>query len=134
MKEKLEEEGKLLGVEETFTARIYVGCYDTEKDFTRPLMEVKEVCQNFVNDEGLCVNVQETFYQYGSDGSGGNENGAVVELIHYPRFPKTHPEETITEQALDLAETLMERLNQKRCSVVSSNKTYTLQNPDHQDV
>jgi hypothetical protein len=130
---RLKEEGKLLGVEETFTARIYVGCYDTEKDFTRPLMEVEEVCQNFVNDEGLCVNVQETWYSY-SDGSGNgdNEPGAVVELIQYPRFPK--PEEEIKTKALDLAETLMERLNQKRCSIVCSDKTYTLQNPDHQDV
>jgi hypothetical protein len=137
LKEKLQnlnEDGKLLGREDTFTAQIYVGCYDTESDFERPVMEIREVCQNFVEDEGLCVNVRDTFYQYGSDGEGGNENGAIVELIHYPRFPKSQPQETITVQALDLAEILMNRLNQKRVSVVTTEDTYTLQNPGHSEV
>lgn len=132
--QRLEEEGKLLGEEPAFNARIYVGCHDTERDFTRPLMEVKSICQEFVNDEGLCVNVQENWYAYGSDGEGGNEHGAVVELIHYPRFPREDPEHSITEQALRLGEILMEHLHQKRVSVVTSTKTYTLQNPDHEDV
>jgi len=130
---ELEEEGKIVGVEDTFTAKIYIGTYDTEKDFTRPVAEVKEACQFYVNDTGLCVNVQDTWYAY-SDGSGngGNERGAVVELIQYPRFPK--PEEDITELALELAEILMERMNQKRVSVITTNKTYTLQNPEHPEV
>ena len=138
LKEKLQslnESGKLLGREKTFTAEIYVGAYDNEKDFTRPIAEIKEVCQFFVQDEGLCVNVRETWYAYGDgDGEGGNEPGAVVELIHYPRFPRNQPEESITAQALNLAEILMDRMNQKRVSVVSSTDTYTLQNPNHPDV
>jgi hypothetical protein len=58
----------------------------------------------------------------------------VVELIHYPRFPRSQPEESITVQALNLAEILMERMNQKRISVVTSDETYTLQNPEHPNV
>lgn len=131
--QSLNESGKFLGKEETFTARIYVGAYDTEEDVSRPIMEIKEACQFFVQDEGLCVNVQETWYSYGDgEGSGGNERGAVVELIQYPRFPK--PEEEIVVKALDLAEILMDRANQKRVSVVTSGDTYTLQNPTHPDV
>jgi hypothetical protein len=133
--QSLNETGKLLGRENTFTAEIYVGAYDTEKDFTRPVAEIKEACQFFVQDEGLCVNVRETWYAYGDgEGEGGNESGAVVELIHYPRFPRSQPEESITVQALNLAEILMERMNQKRVSVVSSTDTYTLQNSNHPDV
>jgi len=130
---ELEEEGKIVGVEDTFTAKIYIGTYDTEKDFTRPVAEVKEACQFYVNDTGLCVNVQDTWYAY-SDGSGngGNERGAVVELIQYPRFVKD--EDKIVELALELAEILMERTNQKRCSIVTSTTTYTLQNPEHPEV
>lgn len=130
---ELEESGKIVGVEETFTAEIYVGCYDTEKDFTRPVAEVKEAVQFYVNDVGLCVNVRDTWYAY-SDGSGngGNESGAIVELIQYPRFPKF--EKDITGKALELAEILMERMNQKRVSVVTTDNTYTLQNPNHPDV
>lgn len=132
MIEELFEEDKVIGIEDTFTARIYVGCLDTEKGFERPIAEIKATCQNFVEDVGLCVNVQDTFYQYGSDGDGGNERGAIVELIQYPRFPK--PEEEITETALELAELLMERMNQKRVSVITSIDTYTLQNPEHPEV
>lgn len=133
--EDLESSEKLLGREETFTARIYVGAYDTEKDLTRPVAEIKEACQFFVQDQGLCVNVQKNWYGYGDgEGEGGNEPGAVVELIHYPRFPRSQPEESITVQALNLAEILMDRMNQKRVSVVTSSDTYTLQNPNHPDV
>jgi hypothetical protein len=134
----LKEEDKILGIEDTFTARIFVGCLDTEKTengpgtFERPLAEVKAACQEFVQERGLCVNVQKTFFQYGSDGDGGNENGAVVELIQYPRFPKT--EMAITNLALELAEILMERMNQKRVSIVTSDETYTLKNPEHPEV
>jgi hypothetical protein len=133
--QSLNETGRLLGREKTFRAEIYVGAYDTEEGFTRPVAEIKEACQFFVQDEGLCVNVRETWYAYGDgNGEGGNESGAVVELIHYPRFPRSQPEESITAQALNLAEVLMERMNQKRVSVVSSTDTYTLQNPNHPDV
>ena len=133
--QSLNETGRLLGREKTFTAEIYVGAYDTEENFTRPVAEIKEACQFFVQDEGLCVNVRETWYAYGDgEGEGGNESGAVVELIHYPRFPRSQPEESITVQALNLAEILMERMNQKRVSVVCSDETYTLKNPEHPDV
>lgn len=131
---ELEEDGKIVGVEDSFTAKIYVGCLDTEQGFERPVAEVKAYCQDYVEDEGLCVNVQDTFYQYGSGGSGNNERGAIVELIHYPRFPKDDPEKEITELALDLGERLMKRMNQKRISVVTSTNTYTLQNPNHGSV
>lgn len=135
LKQKLQdlnESGRLLGKEKTFTARIYVGAYDTERGFERPMPEIKEACQSFVEDVGLCVNVRKTFYQYGSDGEGANESGAIVELIQYPRFPK--PEEKITVQSLNLAEILMKRMNQKRVSVVTTGRTYTLQNPEHSEV
>ena len=133
--DKLREKGKLLGKESTYRAQIYVGCLDDEKGFERPVAEVKAFCQDFVEDVGLCVNVKETFYQYGNgEGEGGNERGAVAELIHYPRFPRENPKKSITEQALELAEKLMHRMRQKRVSIVCSDHTYTLRNPDHPKV
>ena len=131
--EELQEDGKFLGREGTFVAKIYVGTYDTEEDFIRPVAEIKEACQFYVNDVGLCVNVRDTWYSYSDgSGSGGNEPGAVVELIQYPRFPKSTDE--IVIKALDLAEILMDRMNQKRVSVVCSDETYTLKNPEHPEV
>lgn len=137
LKEKyktLNEAGKLLNEVETFTARIYVGFHDTENDVTHPDIKVRKICQRHVEEVGLCVNVQETLYQYGSNETGGMEKGAVVELIHYPRFEHHQPEETITVKALELAELLMEELHQKRVSVVTTTDTYTLQNPEHEEI
>ena len=130
----LNESGRLLNREETFTARIYVGFLDTEKELTYSPASVSRICQDYVEEEGLCVNIQETSYHYGSEGEGGSEPGAVVELIHYPRFPLRQPQETVTVRALDLAEKLMAELHQKRVSVVTSDDTYTLQNPGHSEI
>ena len=130
---QLQDQGKLVGKEKTFTANIFVGCLDDEKGFERPVAEIKAFCQDFVDDVGLCVHVQEVFYQYGDgEGNGGNERGAKIGLIQYPRFPKTENE--ITEIALELAEKLMHRMRQKRVSVICTDNTYTLQNPDHPEV
>ncbi len=132
---QLRDQGKLVGKEDTFTADIFVGCLDDEKGFERPVAEVKAFCQDFVESTGLCVHVQEVFYQYGDgEGNGGNERGAVIGLIHYPRFPRESPKKSITEQALKLAEKLMHRMRQKRVSVICTDHTYTLQNPDHPEV
>jgi len=129
----LRKQGKLVGKEDTFTANIYVGCLDDEKGFERPVAEVKAFCQDFVEQRGLCVHVQEVFYQYGNgEGEGGNERGAKIGLIQYPRFPKEESE--IKEIALNLAEKLMHRMRQKRVSVVASDTTITLQNPSHPEV
>lgn len=132
--QELDEAGKLLNKVETFTARIYVGFYDTENDILYPSSKAERICQEYVEEVGLCVNLQDTCYQYGSGGNGGVENGVVVELIHYPRFPLQQPEETITIRALNLAEELMEKLHQKRVSVVTTTDTYTLQNPNHEKI
>ena len=129
---ELQEEGKIVGVEPTHTARIYVGCLDTEAGFERPVAEIKAFCADYVKDVGLCVNVQKTWFAYGDDGEGNNEGGAIVELIQYPRFPKA--EKDITKQALDLGERLIKRMNQKRISVICTDQTYTLQNPNHEEI
>src|SRR5210317_590137 len=62
--------------------------------------------------EGLCVSISEEEYIY----TMGNETGIVVNLINYPRFPKT-PQEMI-DTAIDLGHYLIEELNQGSCSVV----------------
>ena len=61
---------------------------------------------------GACVSISEEEYIY----TMGMENGIVVNLINYPRFPKT-PDELL-DQALDLAEDLIEALFQGSCTVV----------------
>lgn len=130
----LEDSKKLLNVADTFTARIYLGLWDTEENVIYRKSRVKGFCQSYVERVGLCVNIQETGYRYGAGGEGGMEPGVVVELIHYPRFEQENPKDSITTKALDLAEMLMEQYHQKRVSVVTTDETYTLRNPNHSEV
>lgn len=71
-------------------------------------------CLNYC-EIGLCVTVTETRYVY----TGDEEEGVIVGLINYPRFPKT-PDE-IWAHAEELAERLLLRLGQQ---------SYTIQAPD----
>ena len=48
----------------------------------------RQVCREYCFEEGLCVNIQPNEYIY----TGGSEIGVRVELINYPRFPKTEKE------------------------------------------
>ena len=73
------------------------------------------VCSDFCDRVGLCVTVTETSYRY----TGGSEQGVIVGLINYPRFPSTP--EAIWERAEQLASVLRERLGQQ---------SYTIQAPD----
>lgn len=73
------------------------------------------VCRDFCDNEGLCVTVTPTTYVY----TGGQEDGVVVGLINYPRFPSTPGAIYATAEAL--AEELCHMLRQQ---------SYTVQTPD----
>jgi hypothetical protein len=84
---------------------------------------VKRLCQEYV-EKGLCVTITNTEFVY----TGGNEPGFCVGLINYPRFPSTEKE--ITSNAIELADILMKALQQYRCTVVTTDWTYLLENED----
>ena len=71
----------------------------------------RQVLQKYVM-RGACVSISEEEYIY----TMGNEAGIVVNLINYPRFPKTPTELLI--QAKDLAIHLVEELHQGSCTIV----------------
>lgn len=75
----------------------------------------KMVCRDFCDKEGLCVTVTPTSYVY----TGGEEEGLVVGLINYPRFPAAPGH--IYATATALAEKLCEVLGQH---------SFTVQTPD----
>ena len=102
----------------TYTATIYVGLLEYVKPADRPrkrqwsVSEVEHICGKFCDEIGLCVTVTPTTFVY----TGGDEPGAIVGLINYPRFPKSQSE--IRVEALKLASILATKLGQKRLSVV----------------
>lgn len=73
--------------------------------------DAQKYCQLYCNDIGLCVTVTPTTYVY----TGGSEEGFVVGLINYPRFPATM--DALTDRAIDLAQELMRQLGQESFSV-----------------
>jgi len=75
----------------------------------------KMACREFCDKEGLCVTVTPTSYVY----TNGEEDGVIVGLINYPRFPAEAGQIYATANAL--AERLCEVLGQQ---------SFTVQTPD----
>lgn len=74
-------------------------------------------CREFCA-RGACVTVTPTAYVY----TGGAEDGVLVRLINYPRFPKSPAE--IKELALALGEHLKAALFQGSYSIEFPDVTY----------
>ncbi len=106
----------------TFTATIYVGLRNNDAGDSFPVGLAKQICQDYVNQVGLCVTVTETTFVY----TNGSEPGVIVGLINYPRFPSGSY--AIRQHALQLARRLRKGLKQKRVSVVFPNETVMLGN------
>jgi hypothetical protein len=88
----------------TFWARIFIA---------GNLATIKETCQAYCDEVGLCVTVERSHYIY----TDGDEHGAAIGLINYPRFPST-PEE-IFERAEKLAFRIMDECDQKSFSIMT---------------
>lgn len=78
---------------------------------------IKQVCREHCFEIGLCVTVDPTTYIY----TGGEEAGAVIGLINYPRFPASSVD--IIEKAESLAQRIMERCCQQSFSIMTPDKT-----------
>lgn len=91
----------------TFTAQIYMA---------GDMLAAKQICQEYC-EIGLCVTIEPLDFIY----TGGKEAGFRVGLINYPKFPATS--DRIKEIAIDLANTLRNRLYQDSYSIVCSDTT-----------
>jgi hypothetical protein len=100
----------------TYQATIYIA---------GDLAEIKKLCREFCFN-GICVTVTPTEFIY----SGASEAGAVVGLINYPRFPASR--ESVWEYATALAMQLMLKSFQRSCTVVATDKSEFVQNPNYQ--
>jgi hypothetical protein len=95
----------------TFQATIYIA---------GELSEIRKICREWCL-RGACVSVIPCSFIY----TAGLEEGAAINFINYPRFPKESNE--IFIQALDLAKILIEGLSQASCTVVGTEQTVFLQ-------
>ena len=77
----------------------------------------KHICAGYCMEVGLCVTVTPTTYVY----TGGEEEGFIVGLRHYPRFPTTMYQ--LMRHADALAERLISGLHQHSAMLVSPGTT-----------
>jgi len=124
---KLQENNITGRYEHTYTAYIYVGLKDKNNNNIASIDEVKKICQDYVDNIGLCVTVTPTEFIY----TNGNEPGVIVGLINYPRFPKKGFE--IIKLANELGKKLMVQLEQCRISIVYPQSTIIFFNNDKID-
>ena len=73
--------------------------------------QAKQVIREFCSSKGACFNITPMTYIY----TGGEEEGFIVTLINYPRFP-IDPK-TLVSKLESLAIKLMQRLNQSSYTV-----------------
>lgn len=109
---------------DTFTARIYVGLKEGYNGVEHLVEDIEILCQKYCDEVGLGLTIIPLRFIY----TMGNENGCVVELINYARFPEDNYK--IKCHAFSLGQTLLEKIGQLRVSIVCSDKTYLLEKED----
>jgi len=99
----------------TYWSRIYIaGDFDKARD----------ICRSFCYDKGLCVNITKNNYIY----TGGEEQGVIVEIINYPRFPSY--KEDIDAITYELGIKLRQELCQNSLTIINPDTTYWISNRD----
>lgn len=103
----------------TFTVEIYLA---------GEMADIERECAAYCMEVGLCVSVEPTKFIY----TGGREDGAVVRLVNYPRFP-AEPD-SIRAKAGELAVRLMDVCCQWSALLVDGEKTEWLtRRPDEKN-
>jgi hypothetical protein len=77
----------------------------------------KQVCRQYCYDKGFCVTVTPTSYVY----TGGQEEGFMVGIINYPRFPNGEP--MLYAAARELFERLLVACCQHSGTIVGPTET-----------
>jgi len=89
------------------------------------ITQIEAACQGYCDSEGYCVTVTPTNYIF----TGGHEEGAIIGLINYGRFP-AEPE-TILARSRKIADQLLNLVGgQESCSIQSPDSTIWLSRRD----
>jgi len=109
-------------INKAYNVQVWCGLKERDTDVIHTMVEVKEICQEFVNEVKECVSITPTDFYY----VNGFETGVVVGFIQYPRFPRKKKE--IKSNAIKLAEMLMTRCNQYKVTITTPKKSIMLEN------
>lgn len=106
---------------ETITAKIYLGLREGYTDRFHSLDDVKDFLQDYTDSIGLCVTITPTTFIY----KDGREEGVIIGLINYPRFPTD--KEKLEQTAEEIASLCKERYKQNRVSIEYRDRTIMLE-------
>jgi len=106
---------------DTITAKIFVGLREGYSGKVHSLDELKDIVQKRADRGGVCVTVTPTDYIY----KHGREEGAIIGIINYPRFPFTRKQ--VEELAEELAILCKDAFKQERVSIEYPDKTVMLE-------
>ena len=111
---------------DTYSVQIFLGLREGYNGYAHPFDEVLDYLSSYCDNhsEGLCVTATPTNFVY----TGGREQGVIIGLINYPRFPSTPHE--ITEEACKLATGLHTRFGQYRVTIMGPDQTVMIGNED----
>ena len=102
---------------ETYGASIFLGLRGGYTNNVSTIKEVNRIVGEYVDEHNMCVSVTPTAFHY----VGGDEPGAIIGLINYPRYPST--KECLKSYALAMATHLKETFHQNRVSVMFPDET-----------
>jgi len=105
---------------DTAEIKIFIGLKDLNTGRTFPYDVAEQEILDYVSKEKMCVTLTKTRFIY----VDGKENGIIVGLINYPRFPKS--KKALESQALNLALHFKNRFKQKRLSIMHPDRTRML--------
>jgi hypothetical protein len=106
--------------EPTLYANIYIGLKEGYDGPEHTIEEVYLAVQEYCNEFSFAVTVTPTKYIY----KNGNEDGVMIGLINYPRFPSDA--DTILLRAIAIGDILKKKFKQQRYSIMCKDKTYML--------
>lgn len=105
----------------TFEAKIYIGLREGYTGSELSLQEAEDIIRSFIEEFRFGITITPTKFMY----PGEKENGLILGIINYPRFPDTEYE--LTKKTLNLAKYCLNAFKQYRCSVVFPNETVMLE-------
>jgi len=106
----------------SYNVQIWVGLRKFYSEEEHSLDDVRQICDEYVNDIKDCVTITPTEFRY----VDGSENGVIVGYIQYPRFPRDR--ETIRTRSIKLASWLMHSLHQFRVTITTPEESIMLEN------
>lgn len=107
---------------ESYSVQVFVGLKERDTGVIHDIQEVYELIQDHCDIVGLCVTVTGARYIY----TNGWEDGVIIGLIQYPRFPDK--KDGIWYEARSIAEKLMYAFNQYRVTMMDGSKVLMLSN------